>query len=208
MKAFFSHLKEEIELYMSHARLEAYTSLEGSLKRNYNIGRMTAFEDVLNLIKFYGQKYGTSRKIENKQKKIVYLANPYGFSEQQRKKLLPEIKNKIESLGYEVWEPFERNDQVEFSNPDWAYEIGQRDLEDVKNCDIFFGVVNGNPPDEGVMVELGVAIALKKPIYLFRDDFRKCSDSNKYPLNLMIFSGLDKVNWERHYFTSIDKINF
>ena len=33
-----------------------------------------------------------------KQKEIVYLANPYGFSKQQNEKLLPEIINKIEAL--------------------------------------------------------------------------------------------------------------
>jgi nucleoside 2-deoxyribosyltransferase len=140
-------------------------------------------------------------------KKIVYLANPYGFSLQQKELLLP-IKEKIESFGYEVWEPFERNDQIDFANPDWAYKIGQADKEDVKNCDIIFAMVNGNPPDEGVMIELGMAIALEKEVYLFRDDFRKCSDSEKYPLNLMLFTGLDSDSWKEHYFTSVDKINF
>ena len=45
------------------------------------------------------------------------------------------------------------------------------------------------PPDEGVMVELGMAIALKKPTFLFRDDFRQTNDSELYPLSLMIFTG-------------------
>ena len=65
--------------------------------------------------------------------------------------------------------------------------------------------VNGNPPDEGVMIELGIAIALKKEIFLFRDDFRNCSDNNQYPLNLMLFLGLPKDNWENFYFESLQE---
>ncbi|MEO1765459.1 MAG: nucleoside 2-deoxyribosyltransferase, partial [Cyanobacteria bacterium J06629_18] len=70
--------------------------------------------------------------------KIIYLANPYGFSQQQKELLLPPIINKLKSLGAEVWEPFERNNQLDFSKPGWAYKIAQADLDDVKNCDGIF----------------------------------------------------------------------
>lgn len=140
---------------------------------------------------------------------IVYLANPYGFSEQQRNRLLPELVKKIESLGHEVWEPFARNNQnIDFSDPDWPYYIGRKNKIDVRKCDAIFAVVNGDPPDEGVMVELGLAIAWKKNIYLFRDDFRECGGTEKYPLNLMIFCGLPKDGWQKYFFTSVENINF
>lgn len=139
--------------------------------------------------------------------KKIYLANSYGFSAQQKEFLLPPIIKKLKSLGAEVWEPFERNNQVDLSKPGWAYKIAQADLSDVKNCDGIFAIVNGTPPDEGVMVELGVAIALNKAIFLFRDDFRKCTDSEYYPLNLMIFSGLPEVNWKNYYYTSVEEID-
>lgn len=138
--------------------------------------------------------------------KTLYLANPYGFSAQQRSLLLPPLIQELEALGAEVWEPFDRNNQVDFSKADWAYQIAQADLQDVKTCDGIFAVVNGTPPDEGVMVELGVAIALKKPIFLFRDDFRRCSDSEIYPLNLMVFAGLPKQGWESYFYQSVDEI--
>ena len=64
--------------------------------------------------------------------KTVYLANPYGFSAQQKALLLPPLIAALEKLGLEVWEPFERNNQVDFSQPDWAYQIGQADFRDVK----------------------------------------------------------------------------
>jgi nucleoside 2-deoxyribosyltransferase len=84
--------------------------------------------------------------------------------------------------------------------------VAQADLSDVKNCDGIFALINGTPPDEGVMVELGVAIALNKAIFLFRDDFRRCTDSEQYPLNLMLFSGLPAVGWEDYYYTSVEEI--
>ena len=122
-------------------------------------------------------------------KKTVYLANPYGFSAQQNATLLPPIVAALEELGLEVWEPFARNNQVDFTEAGWAYRIGQADFRDVAESDAIFAVVNGVPPDEGVMVELGMAIALGKPTFLFRDDFRRVVDSEEYPLNLMLFTG-------------------
>jgi nucleoside 2-deoxyribosyltransferase len=140
--------------------------------------------------------------------KRVYLANPYGFSLQWQT-LLPPIIRELEALGLEVWEPFQRNNQdgnADFSIPGAAYEVGQKDFSDVRECDAIFAVLNGTPPDEGVMVELGMAIALGKPTFLFRDDFRRCTDSGEYPLNLMIFTGLPKVRWQDYYYTRVDAI--
>ena len=139
-------------------------------------------------------------------RKTIYLANPYGFSAQQRALLLPEIVDALETLGLEVWEPFRRNNQVDFSQPGWAYRIGQADYRDVREADAIFAVVNGTPPDEGVMVELGMAIALGKPTFLFRDDFRRVTDSDEYPLNLMLFTGMPPQEWRDYYYASIGEI--
>ena len=139
--------------------------------------------------------------------KKIYLASSYGFSKQQKSLLLPPIVSQLESLGAEVWEPFERNNQLDFSKPGWAYKIAQADLSDVINCDGIFAIVNGTPPDEGVMVELGVAIALNKAVFLFRDDYRRCTDSERYPLNLMLFASLPEVDWEDYYYTSVEEID-
>lgn len=139
--------------------------------------------------------------------KTMYLANPYGFSAQQRARLLPELIQALEAVGADVWEPFGRNNQVDRAAEGWAYTIGQRDMRDVKDCDAVFAVVNGAPPDEGVMVELGMAIALGKPTFLFRDDFRRCTDCEQYPLNLMLFTGLPATGWEDFYYTSVEEIS-
>ena len=138
--------------------------------------------------------------------KTIYLASPYGFSEQQKRLLLPELVRALEDLGLEVWEPFQRNNQVDFTQPGWAFEVGQADKNDVEQADAIFAVVNGCPPDEGVCIELGMAIALGKPTFLFRDDFRRTTDSEEYPLNLMLFTGMPESAWRDHYHTSVSEI--
>ena len=92
------------------------------------------------------------------------------------------------------------------AKPGWAYRVAQRDLQDVRDADAIFAIVNGTPPDEGVMVELGAAIALGKPTFLFRDDFRRCTDSEDNPLDLMAFAGLPDHGWQRSFYTSLDDV--
>ena len=137
--------------------------------------------------------------------KKLYLANPYGFSK-QTKILLHEFIKIFQDLNIEVYEPFERSKHLINNKNEWAYELAKNNLDDLKSCDCIFAIVNGNPPDEGVMVEIGIATAFKKEIFLFRDDFRNCSDNDQYPLNLMIFVGLSKKNWSRNYFETIEDI--
>ena len=138
-------------------------------------------------------------------RKKLYLANPYGFSK-QTKTLLPEFIEIFNDLNVEVFEPFERAKPFIQKGSEWAYDVARSNFYDLKKCDSIFAIVNGNPPDEGVMIELGIAIALKKEIFLFRDDFRNCADSNQYPLNLMLFLGLPKDEWEKYYFESLQDI--
>ena len=143
----------------------------------------------------------------NSTPRTIYLASPYGFSAQWKRLLLPEFITALESLGLEVWEPFARNGQVNLAEPGWAYRVAQRDLQDVRDADALFAIVNGTPPDEGVMVELGAAIALGKPTFLFRDDFRRCTDSEQYPLNLMLFAGLPEVEWKHYVYSDLNEIS-
>jgi len=138
-------------------------------------------------------------------KKKLYLANPYGFSI-QAKKLLREFINIFNDLNIEVYEPFERTKHIKQKDEGWAHNLAKSNFQDLKECDCIFAIVNGTPPDEGVMIELGIAIALKKDIFLFRDDFRNCSDSDQYPLNLMLFLGLPRDKWENYYLESLQDI--
>ena len=56
------------------------------------------------------------------------------------------------------------------------------------------------------MVELGLAIAWEKPVFLVRDDFRCCIDSEGYPLNLMLFTGLPEMGWDAYWYSSAQEI--
>jgi len=138
-------------------------------------------------------------------KKKLYLANPLGFSKQANNLLFDFIEI-FKELNIEVYEPFSRTGHLFENGDNWAYSIAEKNLKDLKKSDCIFAIVNGNPPDEGVMIELGYAMALKKEIFLFRDDFRNCSDSDQYPLNLMIFAGLSKKEWSRNYLESLEDI--
>tara|TARA_Y100001968_G_C19316692_1_gene697092 strand:- start:203 stop:667 length:465 start_codon:yes stop_codon:yes gene_type:complete len=140
--------------------------------------------------------------------KKLYLASPYGFSDHWKVKLLPEFTSKLESMGAIVWEPFARNSNVDFSIPGSAHKVARSNFRDLSDSDGLFAIVNGSPPDEGVMVELGVAIALGKPTFLFRDDFRRCTDSDEYPLNLMIFTGIPYDSWDDYYYRSLEEIEY
>lgn len=144
--------------------------------------------------------------VDSSHMKTLYLANPYGFSGQQKAGPLRDIVHILRDMGAEVWEPFERNNQIDVSVPDNAYRIGQADRRDVLAADGIFAVINGEPPDAGVMVELGMAIAAGKPTFLFRDDFRVCTDNDHYPVNLMAFAGLPRDGWRDWYYTSVAEI--
>ena len=139
-------------------------------------------------------------------KKKLYLANPYGFSK-QTKNLLDEFIYIFNDLNIDVYEPFERTKHIIQKQSEWAYDLAKSNFHDLEKCDCIFAIVNGTPPDEGVMVELGIAIALGKPTFLFRDDFRKCTDSDEYPLNLMIFLGIPSDSWSDYYYSSLDQID-
>jgi nucleoside 2-deoxyribosyltransferase len=138
-------------------------------------------------------------------RKRIYLANPYGFSKQW-KALLPPIIQALDALGLDVWEPFARSAQRGFAEPGQAYQISQTNFQHLRKSHAIFAVVNGAPPDEKVMVELGMAIALGMPSFLFRDDVRHWADNEEYPLNLVLFTGIPRDNWQGYYYTSVAEI--
>ena len=79
----------------------------------------------------------------------IYLASPYGFAAQWKRLLLPEFTAALESLGLEVWEPFERNGQVDMATPGWAYRVAQCDLQDVRDADALSRLSMARRPASG-----------------------------------------------------------
>merc|ERR1712136_422167 len=133
-----------------------------------------------------------------------------GFCDSLRKYALPRVVEALEALDVEVYEPFQRNVQaglIRKDDADWAWRVAQADAEAVRSCDALFAVITGVPPDEGVCVELGIAIALGKPTFLFRDDCRP-AESEGIPCNLMLMAGLprDPRERRRYFYSSLDQI--
>lgn len=121
----------------------------------------------------------------------LYLAHPFGYAESDRY-ALDRIRAELESLGASVREP---GAECEGLGPRAAMK---RRLSCISDCDGLFAVVNGSPPDPNVMVEVGYAFSQDKAVFLFRDDYRTCSDADGFPLNQMAFAGLPddwKVYW-------------
>ena len=73
-------------------------------------------------------------------RKTLYLANPYGFSTQQRAGPLAALGAALTTVGAEVWEPFARNNQIDTMTAGWAYRVGQADLRDVREADGLFAL--------------------------------------------------------------------
>ena len=141
-------------------------------------------------------------------KKSIYLANAYGFSKQQRETLNPTFIAALEGMGLAVVEPFVKNN-LHLYDPKTTfdpYEVGQTDVREVRACDAMFANINGSEADAGVAVEVGLAIAWDKPIFLFRDDFRCNTDHADYPMNLMLFAGLPRDNWRDFYYTDVEEL--
>ena len=86
-------------------------------------------------------------------RKKLYLANPYGFSK-QTKTLLHAFIEIFNDLNVEVFEPFERANPLIKQERGWAYDVAISNFNDLKECDCIFAIVNGNPPDEGIMLSL------------------------------------------------------
>lgn len=149
--------------------------------------------------------------VENK-KKTIYLASNLGFSKSQKELILPKIVTNLETLGYEVIEPFAANNQdVDTGSAmslEMAHRISLKDTLDVVRASAILLFLNGEPPDVGVYAEGGMAAALRKKTFILRDDFRLCTDCEDFPVNLMALAGLprEKKELSRHFYTAIEEL--
>ena len=138
--------------------------------------------------------------------KTIFVANAYGFSDLQRSTVLPPIIAALEALGLTVQELLTFDDRGATPTPNWMYQCGQRAFAAVASAGAVFAVVDRAPPDEGVMIQLGLAIAMRKPTFLFRTDARHSTEYGDYPLNLMLFVGMPPEGWRDYYYTTLDEI--
>ena len=137
-------------------------------------------------------------------KRRLFLASPYGFSATHADSGRWVLRCILTSLGADVRDPRAIAGDADRQGSRWAWLMGQAHTDGVRYADGLFAVVNGSPPDEGVMIEVGMAIGLQKPVFLFRDDRRRCGGDADYPLNLMLFAGCGESGWRDFWYTSVE----
>ena len=145
------------------------------------------------------------RIIEDEKKihqKILYLANPLGFSSLSvlaLEKIIESIPNK-----WAVYEPFreakefgvkiveiESNQTITLQKAKIQLqkinaEIGKKNEQAIRNCNLVVAILDGMPEDTGVAAEIGFAYALGKKIIGLRTDFRYAADNLGSAVNIQV----------------------
>ena len=137
-----------------------------------------------------------------RRRRRLFLATAYGFAGSHMEGRHRVLRCILTALGAEVREPLPIG-EVNALPPGWAWRVGRQHAEGVRGADGLFAVVNGSPPDEGVMIEVGMAVALRMPVFLFRDDRRQSGGDDGYPLNLMLFAGHTCEGWRDFWYTDL-----
>jgi len=115
----------------------------------------------------------------------LYLAGPlFTTAEQEFNR---QLRDRLESVGHEVWLPQE-HEPPERS----AQAISEAEVAGLEGAEVGVANMDGSDPDSGTCWECGYAYK-KKPIILFRTDFREAGDVPGSPFNLMLSASAVKV---------------
>jgi len=115
----------------------------------------------------------------------LYLAGPlFTTAEQEFNR---QLRDRLESLGHEVWLPQEHEPRERS-----AQAIFETDVAGLEGAEAVVANMDGSDPDSGTCWECGYAYK-KKPIIIFRTDFREAGDVPSSPFNLMLSASAVKV---------------
>lgn len=115
----------------------------------------------------------------------IYLAGPlFTAAEQEFNR---QLRTVLEGAGYEVWLPQEHEPRERT-----AQAIFREDVAGLDACDVVVANMDGPDPDSGTCWEVGYAYG-KKPIMLYRTDFRQAGDASNAPFNLMMSESANAV---------------
>ena len=97
------------------------------------------------------------------------------------------------------------------ASPAELLELGGMDLAGLQECDGLLAVLNGQVPDDGVAVAVGICTALGKPVFLFRDEGRKLSTARgsaapELACHPLIYAGLPRPGWEGYIYDSMEQL--
>ncbi len=108
----------------------------------------------------------------------IYLAGPlFSTAEQEFNSKLAGLLRKA---GHEVWVPQEIEQREKT-----AAEVFAKDVEGIDWADVVVANMDGPDPDSGTCWECGYAYK-KKPVIVFRTDFRAGDEPGKALFNLML----------------------
>ena len=135
-----------------------------------------------------------------KNRPIVYLAGPLGFSEAGRdfhySKLIPLIEN----MGFSYFDPWNTSLRDKINSvssmkygstkrKEWEnlnQEIGKLNQQNIDRCDFMLAVLDGIDIDSGTAAEIGYAFARNKRVIGYRGDCRYSSDNEGCIINLQV----------------------
>lgn len=128
--------------------------------------------------------------------KTVYFSGPlFNQAEKDFNELITSI---LKNEGYKVFLPqkngYDASVMEGISEAEKVKTIFEKDIQEIKNSDILFVVLDGRTPDEGACVELGYAYALGKRCYGIRTDVRALEIDMK--LNPLVAGCLKKIFYE------------
>lgn len=127
----------------------------------------------------------------------AYIAGPLGFSEAGRSFYYQKFLPFIESLGFEILDPWrmtadtviKRDRSLPPNRENWEKrnrDIGEKNETFIKECDIVIATLDGSDVDSGTAAEIGYAAALGKPIFGYRGDFRQAGENEATIVNLQV----------------------
>lgn len=108
----------------------------------------------------------------------IYLAGPLFTSAEREFNV--KLANLLRAGGHEVWLPqdYEQREKT-------AEAIFRKDVEGIDWADVVVANMDGPDPDSGTAWECGYAYR-RKPVVLFRTDFRAAEGPGNGPYNLML----------------------
>lgn len=115
----------------------------------------------------------------------VYLAGPL-FTAAERE-FNRGLRDLLVKFGHEIWLPQEHEPRSRT-----ARDIFLADVQGLDACDVVVANMDGPDPDSGTCWECGYAYQ-KKPIVVYRTDFRKAGDADNTAYNLMLIESADEV---------------
>jgi nucleoside 2-deoxyribosyltransferase len=115
----------------------------------------------------------------------IYLAGPlFATAEQEFNR---QLCSRLQHAGHEVWLPQEHEPPERT-----ARAIFEEDVSGMEWAEVIVANMDGPDPDSGTCWECGYAYG-KKPIVLYRTDFRRAGDAENTPFNLMISQSANAI---------------